>query len=147
MKVRWAPPWQRSDGENRKGRNSSLPFLGIFLAAVPLAWSFWIVKADPYLSHAHPCLFREVSGYACPGCGFTRATYSFLTGDWERIASMNAGFPLFGSLWIWCVLMLLNRRPLLSHRFDGAVTNVLCAAVLVFGVVRNFPGWPLPLPN
>ncbi|WP_170850676.1 DUF2752 domain-containing protein [Arthrobacter sp. OV608] len=101
---------------------------------------------NPYLALAHPCLFRQVSGYACPGCGFTRATYSFVTGDWGRSASMNAAFPLFSFLWLWCVLMLMRRQPLLSHRLDEAVTDVLIAAILVFGVVRNLAIWAWPLP-
>ncbi|ALV42400.1 hypothetical protein AU252_15615 [Pseudarthrobacter sulfonivorans] len=106
-----------------------------------------ILKMNPYLNLAHPCLFRQVSGYACPGCGFTRATHSFITGDWAGIASMNAGFPLFGCLWLWCVLMLLSRQALLSHRIDEAITDVLIAAILAFGVVRNIAMWPWPLPG
>jgi hypothetical protein len=145
MKARWALHWPQSSSGYRKSGSVLGACPGILLAVVPAAWALLILKVNPYLAVATPCLFRQVSGYACPGCGFTRAAYSFMTGDWGNIASMNAGFPLFGGLWLWCFLMLLSRKPLLSHRVEQAVTDVLIAAILVFGVVRNLAIWPWPL--
>ena len=147
MKARWALPWPQSRCKHRSSGSNILRCFGILIAATSVGWVLLTLRINPYLTLAHPCLFREVSGFACPGCGFTRATYSFITGDWGAIAGMNAGFPLFVSLWLWSVLMLLSRQPLLSHRLDQAVTDLLIAAILAFGVVRNLAIWPWPLPG
>lgn len=38
------------------------------------------------------CPFYRLTGIVCPGCGLTRAWYSFLTGDWKSAMEYH---PLF----------------------------------------------------
>ncbi|MCP4036203.1 MAG: DUF2752 domain-containing protein [bacterium] len=43
-----------------------------------------------------PCLFRELSGFACPGCGMTRALLLASQQQWLEAWRMNPLlFPLF----------------------------------------------------
>jgi hypothetical protein len=93
-----------------------------------------------------PCLFREWTGLACPGCGATHALAALLAGRVAEAAHCNLLLLLLApaavalavqqgySAWRW------NRwRPLpLAPR----AVAVLAGAVVVFGVARNFaPHW------
>ena len=38
------------------------------------------IKGKTILNYVPPCMFHRVTGYYCPGCGGTRATYALLHG-------------------------------------------------------------------
>jgi hypothetical protein len=94
-----------------------------------------------------PCTFRELTGWACPGCGGTRAAHYFLHGDLRQALRLNPVVILFaltcltGLAWA----LLGARWPKLGWWAAGTAVLYLAAA-LVYGVLRNLPGWPWPLP-
>jgi hypothetical protein len=106
------------------------------LAAIVLAGLWWF---DPQRTNAYPrCMFHELTGLHCPGCGSTRAAHALVHGRLLEALRFNpllvVGLPLValamvGSRWKWGRLAKLA----ISGR---AVLVVL----LVFAVVRNLPG-------
>lgn len=94
------------------------------------------------------CQFRALTGLHCPGCGATRATYHLLHG---RLGTAFYYNPLYVSLlplllvwgawWArgWWHGHQLTPRQVRRQAWLGGSLLVL---LLVFGVVRNLPGWP-----
>lgn len=96
------------------------------------------------------CLFHELTGYVCPGCGMTRATYAALHGDLVAALRFNCfGVLLFPVALLGIGLELcgwLRGKPLpVSLRFGRGVMWGLIGAVLAFWVLRNIPQWPFTL--
>lgn len=60
----------------------NLYYCGLVLlaSAVFLTIVFWITGTDPG-KYLLPCLFHELTGLYCPGCGGTRAFVKLLQGD------------------------------------------------------------------
>lgn len=116
------------------------------LSAIAVAGGVVLWQFDPSApgSFFPPCLFHELTGLQCPGCGLTRMLHALVHGDIRRAASMNlmvlASLPALGAI----SLNEATHRRLLSSR----VTRVLYSAklwfavVIAFGVLRNLPWAP-----
>lgn len=91
-----------------------------------------------------PCLFRQITGLHCPGCGGTRMVESLLHGDVAAAWSYNpllltAGVGLAAGL-LWFFLRTFRRewtplRPAADSRWWLTVPLL----ILLFWVVRNLP--------
>ena len=107
-----------------------------------------------YLAIANPhdpsvvmpkCPTKLLTGLDCPGCGGLRMTHDLLHGDLVGAAHSN----LFLLLMLPVVALLLWRGTRarwqgMPLRLAPAVGYAILAVALVFTVVRNLPGWPLP---
>jgi len=74
--------------------------------------ALWLVPLDGVLEGRIPlCLFRNVLGRACWGCGMTRAFFSLIHGHWEQAVRYNwrcvIVFPVIALL---CVRWLFPRE-------------------------------------
>lgn len=96
-----------------------------------------------------PCPLHYLTGLYCPGCGSLRALHQLLLGNWHNAWAMN---PLT------CVLLpflLYGLASELSSRvrgralpqifLPGASIYVLCAVIVLFGILRNLPVYPFEL--
>jgi hypothetical protein len=83
-----------------------------------------------------PCVFHALTGLHCPGCGSLRALHRLLHGD-------LAGALRFNPLTVISppVLALLAWRKDWAAR--PAVAWTALAVLLLYGVLRNIPAWPL----
>jgi hypothetical protein len=68
-----------------------------------------------FLESAPLCLFHALTGFACPGCGMTRALVAAFKGQWTLSAHHHSlGLPLIGvwTAWLaWGASNRLRRRP------------------------------------
>lgn len=123
-------------------RNRSARY-GAFGAGVVLAgMTAYIGLADPHRPGFlfPPCPFKLMTGWDCPACGGLRMTHDLLHGDVSAAVVDNV-FALVGLpvLAIWIVARWrLGRRI-----FPAPAVVAIVAAVLVWTVVRNLPGFPL----
>ncbi|MDD7318525.1 MAG: DUF2752 domain-containing protein [Prevotellaceae bacterium] len=116
----------------------------ILAAAVLIALAAVYFLFNPYSSRFFPkCLFRELTGWKCPGCGSQRSFHSMLHGDIAAALTMNIWLP-FASAYVALIVMamLFSDR---KSRFTAAVTNkYLFFAFLLFTllwfVLRNICG-------
>jgi len=119
--------------------------LGAMLVGVWLLRSF-----DPNAAGSlfPSCVFHDLTGWHCPGCGITRALHALVHFDFARALAMNA--LLVASLPVLAVMAAqglthkaLLPRPIARVLFDG---RWWIGALLVFGVLRNLPGleWLAP---
>lgn len=93
-----------------------LLWLSVSVAAALIAW-FWLSRGIP----TPKCVWHEITGVACPGCGATRATRFLLQGAWTDAIRMNPLFvavACFGVLFdLYAAVVLIFRLPRL--RFDS----------------------------
>jgi len=119
------------------------------IAAVALGMAIagiWLLRTfDPNATGSlfPSCPFHALTGWYCPGCGITRALHALVHFDVARALAMNAlvvlGLPLLAVM----AVQGLTQRALLPRvlarvAFDGRAWIVV---LLVFGVVRNLPGF------
>ena len=88
-----------------------------------------------------PCLFYEITGYYCPGCGITRLLFSFLKLDFYQAFRYN---PLIFILIIITGIYLLVKFILkkfmnISIEIPNYVYYILLIIVIIFGILRNIP--------
>ena len=90
------------------------------------------------------CLFHEVTGLYCPGCGTTRALHCLLHGEFLEALHENAlailAIPLLGGLMLR--RFLRRRPPVAGSRFRLVWIVVFLVVVAAFGVLRNVPCQP-----
>ncbi len=114
------------------------------MAAVALLYFY-----DPTTAGFFPiCALHALTGLDCPGCGGLRAVHQLSHGNIAAAWHFN---PLFVAL-LPIALWLGFRewvRVVTGRQLPGFVTRpimgwVLIGVMVVFGIVRNIPGFPKP---
>jgi len=122
---------------------------GLPLAVLALVGIYMLRMYDPNLAGNPflPCLFHQMTGLYCPGCGLTRAMHALVHFDLQRAIRMNAFFilsaPIFG------LLLLRMYRPL-PKAMEACVKPLSnpwlwVIAIPLFGILRNLPWYPFYL--
>ena len=88
-----------------------------------------------------PCLFFQVTGLRCPGCGNTRAVLALLTLDFSGMLSYNLLFPLEAAYLLWVYLQAAHHY-LKEGKFTyrpplPALDIVFLVLILLWWIVRN----------
>lgn len=119
------------------------------LAAVGCAGAVYLYFHDPRL-YPLPCIFYEVTGLYCPGCGAGRASYSILHGQFLDAFCYN---PLMTILLPLIILYFIARFAdwvitggnHIDSRLNQKVLLAVLIVVCVYGVLRNIPVFPFTL--
>jgi uncharacterized protein DUF2752 len=126
--------------------------LWLVIASCTAIAGAWLLRTyDPSVAGSFfpPCPFHEITGLFCPGCGITRALHALVHFDVARAMAMNAllvsSLPLLGVM----TLQGFTQRALLPKAvarvvFDG---RWWIGALVVFGVLRNLPGFEALAPG
>ena len=92
-----------------------------------------------------PCLFHEITGFYCPGCGITRLFFSLLQLDFYRAFRAN---PLIFILLIIVIFYyILNKLCKINITIPSYIYYILLVIVILFGIFRNIPGFEYLIPN
>ena len=99
-----------------------------------------------------PCVFHELTGLYCPGCGVTRMIFSLLKLDFYQAFRYNILVFLFIPFILVCVIdfiikKLNNKSDYLYQNIDDKVWIILLIITLLFGVVRNIPIFDYLIPT
>lgn len=97
-----------------------------------------------------PCMFRLITGYACPGCGITRLFMALLHGDISLAFSQNPVVFVLLPVWAAAALIRIFLNPSWMAKGSKAEKLFLFATVgilLAFAVLRNIPGMEFLLPE
>ena len=114
--------------------------VGILAPALVVLVCRWLLRGGGLL-----CLFHELTGLYCPGCGSGRAALTLLHGHlWEALGHN----PLLFLLGVPCGVLLA--REYLRFVFPGLglrkpvlpawAGDVALGLILVFWLLRNLPG-------
>lgn len=80
-----------------------------------------------------PCLFRQFTGFRCPGCGVTDLCLGLLHGRLRPDCNWGLTLASPGLAWL---LLAGKRHP----KTAGALGWALLAALLAWGLLRNLWG-------
>ena len=96
---------------------------------------------DPVRVPIYPqCLFHQVTGLDCPGCGSLRAMHALLHGNIAAAVRFNAFLVLSLPLLAWLVFKFLSRKPAAQpFQFRPLWLWMYLAAFIIFGIVRDLP--------
>src|SRR5262245_4469510 len=114
---------------------------------LPLA-AFVLFSFPPGATSFYPqCVFHQLTGFHCPGCGATRALHALLHGDWLQAIAWNPWFVLSLPLLGWfgiriCAAMLAGRCWRSSPLAMIAIRYWIISGI-VFFVLRNIGLWPM----
>lgn len=108
----------------------------IVLIVIFLIYAILIISFDIGI----PCVFYEITGLYCPGCGITRLCLSLFEGDIYQAFRYNP--IIFIDLPILFILFVLNIF-LKNNKNIKKITDViiifLATITIIFGVIRNIP--------
>ena len=99
-----------------------------------------------------PCLFHELTGWYCPGCGTGRAIRAFVHGEFRKMLSYNILTVFLG---IPCVCVFIHEYlrlvfpslPLRPVYLSQRKTMLLTAVVILFWILRNIPAFSFLAPG
>ena len=107
------------------------------LPLVFLAAALILLAVVPTSRYYPPCLFHQVTGLLCPGCGATRALAALLHGHLDTALHLNALVVLFLPLILIYAILIALRQPRLAFPAPAIAAAVLVTAI--FTVARNLP--------
>ena len=101
--------------------------------------------------HGLRCIFYELTGLYCPGCGSGRALYSLMHGDWRGAFGHNC---LFLPIGVPAVLVFLHEflrvtipslqlKPVYIPQW---LSVGCCALLFLFWLLRNLPAFAFLAP-
>jgi hypothetical protein len=93
-----------------------------------------------------PCMFHQLTGLHCPGCGATRCAHSLLHGDLQQAFAWNPLFVIVLPLLLYVVVrtafQMWTGKPLAGYRFPVWTTFLLFWIMLIYWIARNIPFEP-----
>lgn len=103
-------------------------------------------RIDPYSPGHHPtCPFLAITGFFCPGCGALRAAHDLLHGDVVGALARNPAavlaLPYLALALATWVLRSAGRQAPRSTSLPAWLLWTLLGAIVLYGVLRNVPGW------
>jgi hypothetical protein len=92
------------------------------------------------------CPLYRFTGFACPGCGMTRAFHAMFHGDIAAALDLNALAPVFvlliGFFFISLILFAARGRGLKTELRNPYLLWTALIVLLAFGLLRNLPFYP-----
>lgn len=120
-------------------------FLSLIGIAFGLIYSFLFDPMGNGSAVSLPCVFHEVTGLYCPGCGDTRALHALVHGDFASVIDYNVLFPIMLLFLIYayflCITTLLFKRRVMWMPQTMPYWVIVLIVVLLVGytVLRNIP--------
>jgi hypothetical protein len=90
------------------------------------------------------CLFHQLTGLNCPGCGSTRALYALLHGHLQTALRDNVLFVLSlagGAIWGAHFLLQKRKNPAARLHLSTKFVWAYLAVAILFSILRNLPAF------
>lgn len=123
--------------------------LMIMLAALTAAGIIYFIFAEH--GHSLPCVFYELTGFYCPGCGSTRFARRLLNFDIPGAFKSNPAVfltaPLLSAVIIRRIYYYIRYGYTPKSKWLEILCYIFAALLVLFGVVRNLPGFEFLTPQ
>lgn len=97
------------------------------------------------------CPFYKLTGLCCPGCGITRMIESIIMGKFYQAFRYN---PLmfilspFLLIYLICrIIEIIKKKNIFTDKINNKIWICLLVIVILFGIIRNIPGFEFLLPT
>ena len=112
-----------------------------FIAAAALVYLYFTGEGE---GAGIPCMFHQITGFYCSGCGASRALRSILHFDFYQALRYNAIFtvclPLFAVYFTSLSVSYIRfGKDRISEKISMKIIYIFVAAALVYGILRNIP--------
>ena len=128
---------------------ASVPFrilagIGLPLLVLIGAWILYTF-GNPLI-----CVFYQLTGLYCPGCGSGRASVALLHLDFAAAPGYNLLYVLLLPFIVYYLLkqyiILVFRKDVLPmFSIDGLAAKIVLVVILMFWILRNIPVFPFTL--
>lgn len=113
---------------------------GLFLIAA-LAVGYIYIAIVEYIGFGIPCVFYEITGLRCPGCGVTQMCISLINFDIGGAFKSNGMLlillPILGYVFgKYALTYIKTGRPLLSQK-QNVLIYICIGLLLLFAIFRN----------
>jgi len=113
---------------------------GLFSILLFGIYYFISSKFDFYI----PCIFHEITGFYCPGCGITRMLFSLFKLDFYQAFRYNSLLFISLPFIIFCFLDIIIKFLFYSDnyfykRISNRVWYFFIVITIIFGIMRNIP--------
>ena len=145
LSTRENEPGRASPAVNANGWRGTNGLILLALCATGVLLVFY-AAVDPSSYNIFPrCVFHQITGLNCPGCGGQRAIHHLLRGDVSGALHLNALLVMLVPVGLWGLfrwsLMQFFRRKVPTPFAHARWVWALVIVVVVFGVIRNLPGF------
>lgn len=112
-------------------------------AALGVAWLAVIVVADPTRHMlTPPCPYLVLTGFACPGCGLTRALHVLLHGDVRMAFAYNPwAFVATPALAVFALIPVVADQAR-TLRVRTGISWIMLVVTVAFWIWRNTASYP-----
>ena len=106
-----------------------------------------LVLAVVFLQRTPPCIFYELTGLYCPGCGAGRAMLALMRGDFlaaldhQPLMLMLSPFLAYYVLKVY-IAFVFERDVLPFFRVSTGMAVTLTATIVAYWILRNIPVFP-----
>ncbi len=89
-----------------------------------------------------PCVFHEITGYKCPGCGITHLLFALFRLDFhEAFISNPLVFIYMPFILVYFIyldyLYIYDKKDKILKRIPNIIWIILIIITLLYGVIRN----------
>lgn len=111
------------------------------IGAVGLAYALFCARTGLAL----PCPFHALTGLWCPGCGASRMCLALLRGDvsaaWGYNPALMSLLPVLAAVLARMGFRYVRAGEARPARGESVLIWAMALALLVFGALRNLPGF------
>ena len=109
-----------------------------------------LYKYDPSIAdnRLYPSsLFRELTGFYCPGCGATRALHELLHGNIQSALTLNPLLIIFMPYFIYLFFntYVFSNKVVIKNHLNNKNIAIIIIIFLIYGFIRNIPIYPFSL--
>lgn len=98
---------------------------------------------NKYTGFYIPCIFREITGLKCPGCGITHMIFDMLNFRFVEAFYENPlvfiYFPFIVAYYFYMTyLYIYNKRDKVLTKIPNYIWTIMIVITIIYGIVRNF---------
>ena len=110
----------------------------VLLLLILIGYYFLNKKTEFYI----PCIFHEITGYKCPGCGITHLVFALLKLNIHEAFISNPlvfiymPFIIFYFVYL-DYLYIYDKKDKILNKIPNYIWIILIIITLIYGIIRN----------